>query len=318
MREFRISCAAAAVSLILVVCAARSASPQVPPTISSDASRDEYLRLLIAQAEAGDPAAQDRLAFKYLSGEGVPKDIQKALHWYQKGAEGGDPDAQYNLGAMYASGEGVEANQMIASKWFQKAADQGHTMAMNNLGARYVRGLGVLPDVEKAFSWYKKAAELGEPLAMTNLGNAYRIGQGTAVDYELAVRWFRAAADLEEPAGQAFLGTVYLNGDYGVTRDPAKGFELLLKSARQGYCEAAYQVATMYRDGKDAPRDRVEALMWLIVADARKQFLDERIPEDYFAAAQALRDQMPSEEIVKAEERAKALLASLPAWNKLG
>jgi len=46
--------------------------------------------------------------------------------------------------------------------------------------------------------------------------------------------------------------------------------------------------------------------------------LDERIPQDYFSAAQALREQMTPEELSKAEERAKALLESLPTWNKLG
>lgn len=48
-------------------------------------------------ADAGNSAAQYRLAFCYLKGEGIEKDVEKAVYWWQKAADAGDSDAEYML-----------------------------------------------------------------------------------------------------------------------------------------------------------------------------------------------------------------------------
>ena len=48
-------------------------------------------------ADAGDSGAQYRLAFCYLKGDGVEKDVEKAVYWCQKAADAGNSGAEYML-----------------------------------------------------------------------------------------------------------------------------------------------------------------------------------------------------------------------------
>jgi TPR repeat protein len=45
-------------------------------------------------AEQGDPAAQNKLGFCYLTGEGVAKDAAEAMKWLHRAANRGDASAQ--------------------------------------------------------------------------------------------------------------------------------------------------------------------------------------------------------------------------------
>lgn len=77
-------------------------------------------------AQNGDAKAQSLLGMLYESGEGVTKDIAKAVSLYQKAAEQGYAEAQYNLGRCYEKGLGVESDLVEAIKMYLKAAEQGH------------------------------------------------------------------------------------------------------------------------------------------------------------------------------------------------
>ena len=76
-------------------------------------------------AEQGDASAQYNLGVMYRDGNGVPKDLAKAVEWFRKAAEQGYPNAQYNLGVMYQDGDGVPRDLVQAHKWFSLAAASG-------------------------------------------------------------------------------------------------------------------------------------------------------------------------------------------------
>jgi hypothetical protein len=59
-----------------------------------------------------------------VKGNGVEKDMQRALMWCRKAAEEGYAHAQQNLAGMYMNGSGVERDLNQAAKWLQKAARQ--------------------------------------------------------------------------------------------------------------------------------------------------------------------------------------------------
>ena len=67
-----------------------------------------------------------------MKGDGVEKDVEKAVYWWQKAADAGDSDAQYRLAFCYLKGDGVEKDVEKAVYWCQKAADAG------NSGAEYM------------------------------------------------------------------------------------------------------------------------------------------------------------------------------------
>lgn len=139
---------------------------------------EEKFKALMADAKAGDPAAQNSLGVMYYTGEAVSKNLsgkvldtdpELAVGWFFRAAEQGYADAQFNLGLMYANGEGVPQDMEQAVELFKKAAEQGHVDAQNNLGAMYFTGEGVARDEKKAIEWFEKAAAQGNEDARANL-----------------------------------------------------------------------------------------------------------------------------------------------------
>ena len=98
---------------------------------------------LKSKAEGGDVQAQLALAKAYDLGEGVPRDEEKAVQWWEKAADQGNVSAQVSLGSVYSLGVGVPKNYAAAVRWWKKAAEQGDVTAEGNLGTAYGLGMGV-------------------------------------------------------------------------------------------------------------------------------------------------------------------------------
>lgn len=109
-------------------------------------------------------------------------------------AQQGFSKAQASLGWMYHTGNGVKKDIQQAIGWYELAADQGHAIAQNNLGVFYENGLGVIPDDKTAFKWYEKSAKTGYPFAQYNLGKMYAEGRGVGKNKEEALYWLRSAS----------------------------------------------------------------------------------------------------------------------------
>ena len=54
--------------------------------------------------------------------EGVTKDMNQAILWWQKAADKGDAVAQYNLGQVYFQGAGALQDLVQSHMWFSLAA----------------------------------------------------------------------------------------------------------------------------------------------------------------------------------------------------
>lgn len=80
--------------------------------------------------------AQYNLGRCYENGNGVEKNINKAIEWYTKAAEKGYVDSQYKLGEMYNYWKTIK-NLNKAIYWYSKAAEQGHENALPRLGYCY-------------------------------------------------------------------------------------------------------------------------------------------------------------------------------------
>jgi TPR repeat protein len=81
----------------------------------------EILKDLISQAENGDAEIQFQLARVYDDGKLVPRDFDKALHWYKKSAMNEYEEAQFTMGYFYCRGIGVKKNEAIANEWLIKS-----------------------------------------------------------------------------------------------------------------------------------------------------------------------------------------------------
>ena len=157
---------------------------------------EKYLPVFQELANKGYAAAQYYLGVCYDNGEGVPKDVSKAVEWYAKAAEQGYELAQNDLGYYYLIGRGgVPKDERKAVEWCAKAAEQGNAKAQYNLGYCYENGIGVSKDGEKAVEWYTKAAEQGNAKARYYLGVCYENGEGVLKNISKAVEWYTKAAN---------------------------------------------------------------------------------------------------------------------------
>ncbi len=77
--------------------------------------------------------AQNRLAIRYSSGQGVEKNKKEAFKWYLKAAEQGYMQGIYNAGQCYYLGIGVETEQQKAADYLRKSAESGYEPAQKKL-----------------------------------------------------------------------------------------------------------------------------------------------------------------------------------------
>lgn len=207
------------------------------------------------RANAGDVSAQCMLAIRYLGGDGVPQDTEKAVEWFRKAEEQVHARGEFTLGLAFSFA-------------YAGHAGQGHADAQSELGFAYAAGNGVPQDDEQAVHWFRKAAEQGHAEAQTALGRAYAGDGGVPQDDEQAVYWFRKAAEQGEPQAQYDLGEAYASGR-GVPQDHAQAVEWYRKAAGRGHHCAQYNLGAAYAAGRGVSRDYVEAHKWLNLAAAR-------------------------------------------------
>ena len=165
---------------------------------------------LRAAAMAGNPNAQYEVAAAYATGQGVEKDVKKALTWYRKAAARGLPMAQYRLGTMYEKGRGVSKDRAAARIWYSRAAVKGNRKAMHNLAVMNAEGGddGTKPDFTKAAQWFRKAAELGLTDSQFNLAILSERGLGVPQSQIEAYKWFALAQQNGDKDAAARLDTI--------------------------------------------------------------------------------------------------------------
>jgi len=154
-----------------------------------------------ALADAGDAAAQAKLALVYLKGEGVAADPAAALRWSRAAAEGGQPVAQYLMGSFYREGAGLAGNRVPADasaafRWFEAAANKGNLKAMHNLAIAYAEGRGAQKNERQAAEWFTRAAERGYVDSAFDLAVLYERGLGVTQDLKQALTWYGIAAKM--------------------------------------------------------------------------------------------------------------------------
>jgi serine/threonine protein kinase/TPR repeat protein len=240
----------------------RAPTATFPDNSSSATSLLGSLNDIIAAANRGDSAAQNALGVKYAAGEdGLPRDDQKAVDWYQKSAQQGFPKGQTNLGDMYLSGRGgLEKDSVEALSWYLKAADQNFPDAQYRLGYLYEKGIGAAQDVPRALKLFRSAASAGYPDAENLLGILLATGgDGVPQDDAEAVVWYRKAAEQGLAKAQKNLGDMYFFGR-GVDRDYQAAMSWYSKAAGQQFADAQYRLGFLNEKGLGTQQSDQNAL----------------------------------------------------------
>jgi len=107
----------------------------------------------------------------YEHGEGVTRDVGRAVALYCEASRLGDAEAQFSLGWMYANGRGMPRDNRMASLFFGLAAEQGHEYAKKMLafvGPAAADQPDCLRDpIAPAYDEANESAEDGEFVALT-------------------------------------------------------------------------------------------------------------------------------------------------------
>jgi len=224
----------------------------------------EQFATLGNQALAGNVQAMGALGLYHEgsadASDGIPRDLNEAISWYEKAAAKGDAGAMASLGLIYQS---QRKNDTKAAEWFGKAADAGNVIAMSALSRIYDDGKGVPKDAQKSFEWAKKAAEAdtADEFMAFDLAMKYVNGNGTWLDFFEAAHWFRKAADKGLPIAMQLLGQLYDQGK-GLAKNTERAFEWKLKAAKAGLAVAMHHVGYYYLLGIGVSANPVEAKRW--------------------------------------------------------
>jgi TPR repeat protein len=164
-------------------------------------------------AAADDGSTDVALGVKYLNGDGVQKDLAKALHYFQSAAALGNADGENDLAVMYDKGMGVTLDYATALHWFTLSAAQGNADAEYAIGVIYDDGHGVTQDYAKAMKYYQLAAGKGVSNARNGIGILYYEGHGVSQDYTQALHWFGLAAGQHYSVAEDNVGMMYEQGN---------------------------------------------------------------------------------------------------------
>lgn len=175
--------------------------------------------------------------------------------------------AQYALGKKYRDGQGVERNIQKAVELFTLAAKQGNSFAAFALGKMYLSNDASLPrDGTTALNWITYASERGNQFAQCYLGKLLLKGaDGIPQDTNAALRWLRASVEQGNVYAEYALAMACLNGKI-VPKDDLKALELLRHASSQDNQFAQYQLGKMMLQGEETPKDVATAVHWLTVS----------------------------------------------------
>ena len=167
---------------------------EIIPCESALPQREEAVIWMTRSANHFYPPAVSNLGVFYDIGEGVTKDMKKAVELYQLASEMNFAPAMCNLGICVFKGQGTAKNLERAVSLFQKSHSLGFIPAATNLGYCYEKGQGVPINKSEAMKLYKEAAEQGNQTAQFNLALCYEKGEGMDKDITQAIHWYQKCA----------------------------------------------------------------------------------------------------------------------------
>lgn len=208
---------------------------------------------------------------KMLQGNGVPKDEARALELFRRAADSGHAESIGMLGYYYSVGLAVERDDVAARAYLESAAEKGSAAAQLNLGIFLLKGRGGDKDATRAIAVIERAVAQGSLSARLMLGEIFLFGEHTdgTPDRRRAYDVLISAAEAGNARAQNMVGVIIRDGGLG-QNDPARARSWFEKAARQGDAKACSNLGHLGYDSS-VPAERVEALKWLMVAEALRE-----------------------------------------------
>lgn len=187
-------------------------------------------------ADKNNSDAQDALAYMYINGNGVTKDVNEGIRLWRAAAEHGHLLAQYHLGDIYTKSNYVSVNLAETRKWWLKAAEKGELNAIFGLALMNYRenyaGQHVKANYKEAMRWFVKSTEVDpyDCVSMKIIGDMYRKGEGVAIDLKSAANWYHGS--YKKGCFDAIIryAAMFESGDGGVEKSVLQAFKIYSKA----------------------------------------------------------------------------------------
>ena len=194
------------------------------------------------------------------------KNYNLAFSWFNKAAKQDDPRALSYLGSMYEKGNGVPKDLTKALENYQKAADHGVDFAQYNVGKAYQNGIGTKVDLDEAIKYYQMASDQNVAAAHFELARIYLDWVDTP-DYDQVNNYGRKAVDQNFVPAFYYLARALDSGDHELAEDVRDAdnkdaYNLYQRAIanNQEVFRSYYQLALMYRDGRGVAQNSERAV----------------------------------------------------------
>lgn len=127
-------------------------------TLIENGSYSDAVTYFLSLDEKGVYSAIAFIGDAYLYGEGVEKNCQTALGWYQKGVEKSDLASIYGLGMYYLTIDNLDTKKAL--DYLDSACTRNYLIACETLGELYYKGEKIDADAEESTKWFTKGVEL--------------------------------------------------------------------------------------------------------------------------------------------------------------
>lgn len=169
-------------------------------------------------------------ALAYRSGNGVKRDGETALQYFQIAAEGGSADAQREFALINLN----TGHPDVAAQWFEKAANQGDLSSTYFCGMMKMKGMGVAVDEVAGLELIQTAADHDFPQACYDLSMRYAAGDAVEADSAKSVNYLRRAAMAGSHRAQWDYATALRDGR-NVPRSYSLAYDWMAIAVNQGY-----------------------------------------------------------------------------------
>ena len=146
----------------------------------------------LRSVDAGDAEAHYALGLMYDFGShGLLRNPRRAVSLWEKGAKLGSVEAHHNLGCAYYHGDGIEKDMEKALYHYQVAAIGGHYRARHNLGCdEHEEG-----NMDRSLKQWMISAKMGWEDSLKNIQRMYAEGDATKDDYAQALLGYQDATE---------------------------------------------------------------------------------------------------------------------------
>jgi TPR repeat protein len=194
----------------------------------------------------------------------------KAFQHVKYAADQEYPPACLLASCMYAVGTGTEVNNYLAFYYAKKASDYDAPSGKYTLALMYDDGIFKNTHDDYMLSLYEEAAIKGDSKAVEKLNEKYdsiaesylKGVNGCSVDPAKGFQLLKKSADLGNPNSNLKVADMYLNG-VGVQKNHANAFKYYNKSHTLGNTNATYNLGICYMNGIGVDQDKNLAVQYL-------------------------------------------------------